>query len=123
LCSHCGKTPYLESLKAAGLHHRYCETCYLKNKAKNRLGSRRSWTALKERLQAQGGRCSYTGFALVLGVNDSVDHIKPLDQHPELRSDPTNIEWVCREVNEMKRNRTPEEFLSFLRTILAYRSC
>ena len=57
----------------------------------------------------------------MLGVNDSLDHPFPALQFPELARDPENIERVSREINEMKRDRTPEESLSLLRAILAYR--
>jgi len=55
--------------------HRVCEACYFQNAAKARLGSRTHWQALRDHLIAQDFTCPYTGTRLVLGVNDSVDHI------------------------------------------------
>ena len=57
----------------------------------------------------------------MLGVNDSLDHVYPVSRYPERATDPTNVEWVCRTINGMKRNRTPEEFLALLAQILSYR--
>ena len=120
-CVICGAVESMESLKGAGMFHQLCETCYLTKLAGRRLGHRSLWTALKQRLESQCRRCAYTGIKLILGENDSLDHIKPVHHFPNLRADPNNTEWVCREVNEMKRDRTPEEFLSIIRTILTYR--
>jgi 5-methylcytosine-specific restriction endonuclease McrA len=95
--------------------------CYFKKTAKERLGTRREWAGLRDKLAEQDYRCVYTGMPLVLGVNDSLDHIKPAQHYPELRHDPSNVEWVTREINMMKRDRTPEEFLSLLHCIISYR--
>ena len=51
---------------------------------------------------------------LILGKNDSLDHIYPAERFPEKRTDPTNVEWATREVNETKRERTPDEFMALL---------
>jgi len=96
--------------------------CYFQNAAKARLGSRTHWQALRDRLIAQDFTCPYTGTRLVLGVNDSVDHVYPIARFPKLRDDPANIEWVRRDVNEMKGDRTPDEFLALIRRIMEYRS-
>ncbi len=119
ICSECNGVP-LPAFDGNATH-RLCEVCYLKKTARERLGSRRHWGALGDKLRDQDYRCAYTGVLLVLGVNDSLDHIKPAHHYPELRRDPSNVEWVTREINSMKRDRTPDEFLSLLHSILAYR--
>ena len=58
---------------------------------------------------------------LILGKNDSLDHIYPAERFPEKRTDPTNVEWVTREVNQTKRDRTPDEFMALLQLILERR--
>jgi 5-methylcytosine-specific restriction endonuclease McrA len=103
------------------LNHRFCETCYLKRLARKRLGSAGLWVKIKRKFDMQGGRCSYTGTPLCFGVNDSLDHVRPISRYPELASDSENIEWVTRKVNEMKRDRTPDEFLCMIGEILKYR--
>jgi len=92
--------------------------CYLKKIARNRLGSNRYWTQLRNKLTQQNYRCVYTGTPLQLGVNDSLDHIYPVQRFPDRAHDPNNVEWVTREINEMKRDRTPDEFLSLIQRIL-----
>jgi hypothetical protein len=89
--------------------------------SRQRLGGNQHWAVLLEKLTAQDWRCAYSGAPLVLGVNDSLDHIFPASRFPDLAFDPENVEWVSREINEMKRDRTPEEFLTLLRVILTYR--
>jgi hypothetical protein len=120
LCADCGKAPPLESTACANRYPR-CEACYFRRAAKDRLGSSKVWKNLREKLIAQDYRCPYTGEQLVLGVNDSVDHKYPVARFPERAHDPNNIEWVSRPINEMKRDRTPEEFMSLIAHILSYR--
>jgi hypothetical protein len=101
LCAACGQRPPLATLRE-NTEHRICEVCYFQNAAKARLGSRMHWQALRDRLIAQDFTCPYTGTRLVLGVNDSVDHVYPIARFPKLRDDPANIEWGSprRERNE-----------------------
>jgi hypothetical protein len=120
LCGVCGKVPSMPHMTAS-LTYRLCETCYLRKLALGNLGSKKLWPVIRDKLIAQDWKCAYTGELLVLSVNDSLDHIYPLSRFPERATDPTNIEWVCRQVNEMKRDRTPEEFLTMIQHILDYR--
>jgi len=93
----------------------------LKKAARRYLGSNTHWHTLCAKLDAQGWKCAYTGETLVLGLNDSVDHVYPVSTHPEMASDPDNIEWTTREVNVMERDRTPEQFMALVRAIFACR--
>jgi hypothetical protein len=120
LCGACGKEPPLAVFRADA-KHAVCESCYLKHVARERLGSKRLWPALKQQLEMQGYKCAYTGDALILGVNDSADHKFPISRFPEQASDATNIEWVRRDINGMKRDRTPDEFRQLLSQILEFR--
>jgi hypothetical protein len=119
-CSECGK---FEPLDAFSKNERFrpCESCYFKKCSKNAFGTRKYAAFIKAKLDAQGWKCAYTGEVLVLGVNDSLDHIFPAFHFPELKNDPCNTEWVTRKVNEMKRDRTPDEFLALIESILHYR--
>jgi hypothetical protein len=121
LCIRCGNAPIRPAVQQAGLHQRVCQTCYLRKVSRKRLSTERYWKAIYQKLLAQQQVCAYTGDAIVLGVNDSLDHILPALRFPEHRHDPTNVEWVTRKVNEMKRDRTPEEFLTLISTIFNYR--
>lgn len=120
LCIRCGKRPPL--LVSRDNHHVLCETCYLKKKSRDRLGVVKHWQHLKELLKQQGCRCTYTGDKIILGLNDSLDHILPAHHYPKLKDSPDNVEWVTREINEMKRDRTPTEFLELIKRILDYQS-
>lgn len=119
LCTWCGQGEPLP-VYAHDAAHALCEMCYIKKAARTNFGTCKHWAYLKAKLEAQQRRCPHTGTTLTLGVNDSIDHIYPISRFPELRVDPDNAEWVCREVNEMKRDRTPDEFLTLLKHIIAH---
>ena len=122
LCWVCGKVAPLKSLaEALPISGRVCEICYFKRCAYKNLRSRSYWITLRDKLVAQDHRCAYTGILLELGVNDSLDHILPSSRYPERSNDKDNVEWVCRSVNGMKRDRTPDEFIASLQQIIDYR--
>ena len=95
----------------------YCESCYLKAKAWKNLGRQTHWNILREILEQQNNICPFSGDEIILGVNDSLDHIKPIGHFPELKNEITNVQWVTREINRMKRDRTPEQFISLIQKI------
>lgn len=116
LCVVCGSRP-LPSLREKG-RVPYCERCYMRKTAGQNLRNTKLWLVLRDKLLSQRFRCAYTGEVLVLGVNDSVDHILPRSRFPEIAREMSNVEWVTRRVNEMKKNLTRDEFLDLLRGIV-----
>jgi hypothetical protein len=114
LCVRCGKTPMRYKVFP---RQTLCEKCYLQQCSYNNLGSTKHWKFLKEKLVAQGCKCTYTGDKIVLGENDSLDHINPVARFPKLKHDLNNVEWITREVNFMKSENTKDEFIQCLRTI------
>ncbi len=120
-CGACGKNPLGPNLKGARGYD-ICIPCYLRASARRHLGSSRHWHVLLEKLEAQDYRCPYTGDKLILGVTASVDHIMPRSRFPELAHDPKNVEWITREINEFKRDRTPEELMALLHRIIEHRA-
>lgn len=112
-CQTCGQRPRITK----GSYH-LCEVCYLRVAANRHLGSTKRWRELRDLWKKQGGICPYTGDQMQLGVNASIDHIKPHSRYPELRHNIKNVEWVTLDINIMKKNRTKEEFLSILSKIL-----
>ncbi len=96
----------------------FCNTCILKTAARRWLGHSRLWRDLGALFEAQGGRCAYTGEALVLGDNASIDH-----RIPRSRGGPNtlaNVQWVTWTVNRVKTDLTHDEFLSLCSKV-AYR--
>lgn len=112
LCSSCGKKPYLPSLKNISKTTKLCQVCYIKLVSCNRFGSIKHWEALLDILKAQNYYCAYTGEKLILGMNDSVDHILPRSRYPDRTFDITNIQWITRVMNTMKLNLLDCEFLA-----------
>lgn len=98
----------------------FCETCWLKRTSFNNLGSVQHWVFLKELFEQQGCKCYYTGLDLVLGVNASIDHIKPRSKYPELTNDPSNVCWCDRSINRQKADRGQDEFKSELNELVFY---
>lgn len=115
-CLSCGKPPLV-----AGRTPR-CETCYLKYLAGQHLGDSRHWTALRDRLAEQQGRCFYTGETLILGKNDSLDHVLPRSRFPEYAHDPANVRWTTKIANLVKRDLTGDEFIALAQRICRYHS-
>ena len=120
LCRKCGKNPPLPFMNGK-TQFRLCELCYLKRKATQHLGSSKHWQALQAKLVSQNYQCAYTGTPLVLGLNDSVDHIYPKFKYPDRRNSLDNIEWVTREMNKIKFGYTPKEILAYFQNVLNYR--
>jgi 5-methylcytosine-specific restriction endonuclease McrA len=88
-----------------------CEWHYLQNRARLVLGSTSFAAAIKQKLIVQDSLCYYTGVPLVLGVNDSLDHVLSIAKHPESRADIDNVIWCTREINTMKNGMDADEFL------------
>ncbi len=110
-CTRCKKNKCLPQLIDAKLYMRSCQECYLRHAASAQLGSSKHYHALLSKLERQQWKCAYSGDEIILGVNDSIDHIYPKSRYPDRSLDITNIQWVTRVINRMKDNLTPEEFL------------
>jgi 5-methylcytosine-specific restriction endonuclease McrA len=90
----------------------FCEPCYFKKTSTDCLKTAKHAEVIGQKLKDQNYRCAYTGEEIILGLNDSLDHILPISKFPELRSDPANVEWVTRKVNCMKWDSTRDEFIA-----------
>lgn len=95
----------------------FCEVHYLKELSYRYLKTRLNDQLLLDKLKAQNYKCVYTGETLILGLNDSIDHIKPASKYPELKSDINNLQWVLRDVNFMKQSLSEDRFLELVEMI------
>lgn len=95
-----------------------CRRCTLKLLARRHLGDTKKWTLLAEKWENQGGLCYYTQRPLTLGKNASIEHINPVSRYERDRYSPSNVHWVCCDVNLAKRNKTIHEFLSLCKEVL-----
>lgn len=121
LCIRCGGNESLASIQNRTSGNQDCLMCYLKRAAKNNLGDEKFADFLLYKLNSQGWACPYTGEKLVLGCNDSIDHIYPRSRFPNKINDQTNVEWVTRRINTTKRDQTPDEFLMLIKQIFDHR--
>lgn len=122
LCASCGQEPHMSVYgdSRPDIMMRLCQICYLKQTSCNRFGSIKHWKVLLSILKAQEYRCAYTGERLVLGVNDSIDHVLPRSRYPNLIFDSSNIQWTTRVVNTMKLNLLDCEFLAVIEKVVEY---
>ncbi|MDE5583269.1 MAG: hypothetical protein K2J08_06170 [Ruminococcus sp.] len=112
LCKVC-KEPHLPNAKT-------CKKHFLADLASSHLGSTKYWHKLEELFDTQNGMCAISGLTIKLGVNASIDHIKPLSKYPELLNELSNLQWVDSRINLMKLDMESEEFLSLVNTIYKY---
>lgn len=114
LCKVC-KEPHLPNQKTCYKH-------YLSDMARKHLGSTKYWEDLDELFKKQDGKCAISGIPLQIGVNASIDHIKPLSKHPETKNQLTNLQWVESNINRMKLDMEFEDFINLISIILKHNS-
>jgi len=102
----CGRCMQDELLPNGAL----CQTCWFKQTAIPRMGSVEKYRELQAKFEEQRGVCPYTGRNLVLGLNTSLDHIRPVSLFPELKDDLDNLVFVDTSANLAKNTLSVEEF-------------
>lgn len=112
LCRYCERKRLTDS-------NTVCELHWFVNIAYKRLGdgSQRAANSIRLKFYGQDRKCPYTGIELVLGVNASLDHIKPASLYPEVSSDVDNVEWVHIDVNSAKGAMSRDQFIDFCRLV------
>jgi len=113
LCTQCGSQLMINS-------NTLCEKCWFKSCSNNNLGSRKHWEHLKTLFEEQNHKCAYTGLDLILGVNASIDHIKPISRYPELAKNLKNVCWCDSLTNKSKNDRDLSEFENELNELVFY---
>lgn len=119
LCSGCGQRPSLETQTGQDAG-RLCDVCYFKFVARRYCGATHLWTQLRDQIIKQQYQCPYTGEQLILGLNTSLDHIQPKGRFPELAQSLDNMQWVSTDANTIKHDRTPDEFIERMITMLTH---
>jgi hypothetical protein len=98
-----------------------CERHYFIRTAINCLQNSKMAENLQMLWHLQKGRCYLTGRKLVLGVNASVDHIKPRAKGGKVTSI-QNVRWCDKGVNLLKRDFTLDELLRLCKEILDHKT-
>ncbi len=114
-CVSCERPPVIGNLS--------CEMCLLKMYAHS-LGYKLksgAWRILRDKLERQKYRCAYTGQAIRIGVNASIDHILPVARGGDNSLD--NLQWTTTVANQMKLDATESEFFSAVKDIYLARVC
>ena len=94
-----------------------CEEHYFCDASRRHLGTSTRWKELKGLWESQNHKCAYSGRILTLGLDDGIDHIKPLSKHPELLNNIDNLQYIHRKINFFKQDFEEKEFLDFVRDI------
>ena len=84
--------------------------CLFKQKSMTHFRSSKHWTMLRDIWEKQDGRCPYSGIKMLLAEAD-LDHIQP--GFTTL----SNLQFVHRWANEMKRDHPETVFLAFVKRI------
>jgi hypothetical protein len=92
-----------------------CLDCWFKQETYNNTGSSDNWQEIKQLFYTQNCECIYTGWKLIPGENASLDHKIPKSRGGISKLE--NLQWVDCDVNQIKYNRTHEEFLDFIKSI------
>lgn len=100
-----------------------CEKHWFEGVSKHHLGTRTKWCEIKEILEEQNYKCTYTGLILTPALDASVDHIIPLSTDPEQHNKIENLQWVHSDINRMKNNHSEEDFLKYIKLIYENRLC
>ena len=109
-CRHCSS----ERLENSDL---YCEKHWFEYVAKAHLGTMKRGNELKKLLELQDYRCAYTGIKLIPALNASIDHKIPLSTDVSQYQKIENLQWVCLDINTMKRNHSEDDFLKYIKLI------
>ena len=110
LCLRCGKQATVRSKE------KLCDICWFKEIAMHRTKSVKNWIFIKQLLEKQNYKCFYTHKNLIIGKNASLDHIIPIAKGGI--HDITNLQWVDKDINEMKNDFTHSEFINTIKLIL-----
>lgn len=104
--------------KSINTNSNKCRMCYFKETARSNGFKSKDWKLLEELLEKQNYRCYYTGDALILGVNTSLEHRNPKLRFPEQVSNLDNVVWCCLDVNLAKRDKTEKEFFEMCNKVV-----
>jgi len=121
LCTSCGSQKYMDCYKnRLNIQTKSCEECYLKILSARHLGITSRWKELFNILVKQDFKCIYTGEKLILGINDSIDHILARSIYPEKSQDINNMRWVTRNINNMKYDLSDDNFCAEIAKIVKH---
>jgi hypothetical protein len=119
LCVSCKEKEYLPCfVNEKTKTYKRCQTCYLKNISTRYFGFPDYYQELLDMLEKQNFRCAYSGETIVLGVNDSLDHIIPRHRYPQKVRYIKNVHWTTRDINKMKNGLDESRFLGLCEMVV-----
>jgi 5-methylcytosine-specific restriction endonuclease McrA len=101
VCPHDGCSTLIRHTTHCDQHQRQGWNNPANRTASSRLTSTRAWRAVRLKvLNRDHYRCQIQHPSVCLGHADTVDHIVPVSQAPQLALDPNNLRAACRPCNE-----------------------
>lgn len=119
-CHSCKNSPLQTS--------RYCLECWVRScvgrtlNIKDKEKKEYYTKELLVKLKKQNHLCVYTARPLTAGVNLSLDHILPVVDFPELKTDLSNLVWVDLSVNVAKNKLLPRDFRQMCEDVVYHQS-
>lgn len=103
-CSHC----FEKALDKNFL----CERHWFQDISRKHFKTVKEWQLLKCLWEKQDKKCIYSDEILIPGTNMSLDHIVSRFDNPLLSEDLTNIQWVTKDINQIKNKLSHNDFIS-----------
>ncbi|RIZ71280.1 MAG: hypothetical protein D0530_04960 [Methylococcales bacterium] len=113
LCSKCPSVLDQDKYRISlSVDYPLCSDCFFKSASYSYDATAEE---LRELFDQQNGCCAYTGEKLILGQTAWVDHIVP--KYSGGSDGISNLQWVTKVANQMKRNYSHNEFVRICKLI------
>lgn len=107
-CTSCGRERRPSRIRIAR-NHDECWRCFFVRVSIRHTGSAAMARELAQLFLWQHQLCAYTGMPLILGLNASLDHVRPISQGGETTL--INLRWTTKQLNLCKSGMCDQEFL------------
>lgn len=115
LCISCGE-PAINIDTSAST--RYCKEHYLKDRARDMLGSTRVYIEIEKLLETQQYKCYYCAINIKLGLDAELDHKNSRAKFPAEARNIANVAWACKPCNRAKGDLTADEFIALCKRVV-----
>lgn len=116
LCVSCGASAINVATSTSA---RYCKEHYLKDRARDMLGSTKAYLEIEKLLETQQHKCYYCDICIELGINAELDHKNSRAKFPAEAKSIINVAWACKPCNRAKGDLTAEEFVALCKRVVA----
>lgn len=115
LCVSCGSVAINITTSTSA---RYCKEHYLKDRARDMLGSTKAYLEIEKLLETQQYKCYYCDIDIKLGINAELDHKNSRAKFPGEAKNILNVAWACKPCNRAKGDLTADEFIMLCKQVV-----